>query len=219
MEYLDCIEITTGDDPRASVIWLHGLGASGHDFEPIVPYLDLPDDLSVRFIFPHAPNIPVTVNGGMVMPAWYDLLSLDLERKLDMEQLLASSRRTADLVHREMERGVESHRIVVAGFSQGGAVAYQCALTFARPLAGLLALSTYFATADSVEPHPANRDIPIFVGHGTQDPMVPEALGREAVSKLEAMGYRPDYQTWPMGHEVCLEEIETVGQWLRQCLV
>jgi phospholipase/carboxylesterase len=218
MEYLDAIEVTTGENPAASVIWLHGLGASGHDFEPIVPHLGLPESTPVRFVFPHAPNIPVTVNGGMVMPAWYDLLSLDLERKLDQNQLLDSAERTADLVRREMDRGVDSRRIVVAGFSQGGAVAYQTALTFEEPLGGLMTMSTYFATADSITPSDANRELPIHVFHGTGDPMVPEQLGTEAVKKLTDLGYAPQYKTYPMGHEVCMEEVRDIGEWLRSVL-
>lgn len=219
MEYLDCIEATTGDNPDASVIWLHGLGASGHDFEPIPPYLGLPDDLAVRFVFPHAPQIPVTVNGGMVMPAWYDIQALDLERQLDESQLIDSANRTADLIRREMERGVKSERIVLAGFSQGGAVAYHCALTFGQPLAGLMCMSTYFATAHLIDvPNEANRELPIHVFHGTGDPMVPEQLGRDAVQKLEGLGFKPEYKTYPMGHEVCMEQITDIGNWLKRIL-
>ena len=219
MSYLSCVEIDSSNRPAdAAVIWLHGLGASGHDFEPIVPALSLPANSAVRFVFPHAPSIPVTVNGGMVMPAWYDILALDLERKLDEEQLLASAAQTADLIQREIDRGIDSRRIVVAGFSQGGAVAYHAALTFAEPLAGLLAMSTYFATPHITQPSPANQHLPVHIFHGRNDAMVPDTLGKRAHDQLRQMGYQPHYQDYPMGHEVCLPQIADISQALRQCL-
>lgn len=218
MEYLDCVEKTTGDNPDASVIWLHGLGASGHDFEPVIPHLGLPDSTAVRFVFPHAPEIPVTLNGGMVMPAWYDIRSLDRQGDVDEQGILASAGRTRDLVHREIERGVPSNRIVLAGFSQGGAIAYHTALTFEQPLAGLMALSSYFATSRLTTPTEVNRKLPIFVAHGSNDPMLPEFLGRESVEHLRNLGYDPEYRTYPMEHEVCLEEIQAIGAWLRSVL-
>ncbi len=215
---LSHIELETGANPDAAVIWLHGLGASGHDFEPIVPELRLPDSLAVRFIFPHAPQIPVTINGGMVMPAWYDILALELDRKLDKDQLLDSARQVQQLIDREIERGVDSRRILVAGFSQGGAVAYEAALTYPKPLAGLLALSSYFATADSLELHSANAAIPVAVMHGLQDPMVAESMGRKSVEDLKALGLKPAYSSYPMGHEVCMEEIRDISRWLQTVL-
>lgn len=219
MTYLPAIEVETSDIPaNAAVIWLHGLGASGHDFEPIVPELNLPASAGIRFIFPHAPAIPITVNGNYVMPAWYDIVSLELERKIDLHQLLASAQKVADLIDREIARGIASERIVIAGFSQGGAVAYQAALTYPRPLAGLLAMSTYFATADSVAPHGANRELPIAIMHGSGDPVVPEVLGHKARDTLVAMGYAPQYRSYPMEHEVCLEQIADIGQILRDWL-
>ena len=218
MEYLNCVEKTTGDNPDASVIWLHGLGASGHDFEPIIPHLGLPNNAAVRFVFPHAPEIPVTLNGGMVMPAWYDIRSLDRQGDVDEQGILASVSHTRHLIHREMERGVRSDRIVLAGFSQGGAIVYHTALTFEQPLAGLLALSSYFATARLTSPSEANKNLPIFVAHGTNDPMLPEFLGRESINHLKKLGYEPDYHTYPMEHEVCLEEIQAIGAWLRSVL-
>ena len=216
--YLKALELTHGNDVSASVIWLHGLGASGHDFAPVVNELDLPDGLGVRFVFPHAPNIPVTVNGGMVMPAWYDLLSMAVEREVDLQQLLASASKTIDLVEREIERGVDSRRIVVAGFSQGGAVAYQAALSYHQPLAGLMTLSTYLATKDSIALHAANREIPILVGHGTQDPVVLPSLGEQAVQWLTEKGFQPEYRTYPMPHSVSIEQIADIGRWLTQVL-
>lgn len=218
MQKLDYIQLDTGENPDAAVIWLHGLGASGHDFEPVVPELGLPQDASVRFIFPHAPEMPVTINGGIRMPAWYDIKSLELGRTVDKDQLEASAEAVAALVAQEVERGVKPERIVIAGFSQGGAVAYALGLSYPERLAGILALSTYFATADSVSCSEANRDIPISVFHGTHDPMVPEALGRDSVAKLQAMGYKAEYQTYPMEHAVCLEEIHAIGRFLRNVL-
>ena len=218
MSYLPCVEIEPQQPAVASVIWLHGLGASGHDFEPVVPELGLPADLPTRFVFPHAPQIPVTINGGIRMPAWYDIKSLELGRTVDKEQLVASAQAVGALVEQEIERGVKSERIVIAGFSQGGAVAYELGLSYPKRLAGILALSTYFATADTVTCSDANRDIPISVFHGTHDPMVPEALGRASVEKLQAMGYQADYRTWPMEHAVCLEEIHAIGEFLRNVL-
>lgn len=218
MQKLDYIQLDTGENPDAAVIWLHGLGASGHDFEPVVPELGLPQDASVRFIFPHAPEMPVTINGGIRMPAWYDIKSLELGRTVDKDQLVASAEAVASLVAQEIERGLKPERIVIAGFSQGGAVAYELGLSYPERLAGILALSTYFATADSVSCSEANRDIPISVFHGTHDPMVPEALGRDSVAKLQAMGYKVEYQTYPMEHAVCLEEIHAIGRFLRSVL-
>ena len=213
---LNCIEIEPTQPAVASVIWLHGLGASGHDFEPIVPELQLPEDLPVRFLFPHAPNIPVTVNGGMVMPAWYDILAMDIDRKVDENGVLASADAVDALIAREIERGIASNRIVIAGFSQGGAVAYQCALRHPSPLAGLLTLSTYMAMP--VTPSAANASLPVMICHGSQDPMVPEVLGRRAADTLTAMGFSPEYLTYPMEHMVCLEQIRDIGQWLSRVL-
>ncbi len=218
MSQLPCIEVEPQTTASASVIWLHGLGASGHDFEPIVPHLQLPADLPVRFIFPHAPQIPVTINGGMVMPAWYDILSMDIDRKIDEQQILESSDKVIELIEREISRGIASDRIILAGFSQGGAVAYQAALSYTKPLAGLMALSTYFATANSIEAHANNKHIPIHIFHGTQDPVVPEVLGQRAQATLTEMGYSPEYKTYPMQHEVCLPQIQDIGHWLQSCL-
>ena len=216
MQELKTIEIETNPNPTASVIWLHGLGASGHDFEPVVPELGLPAEAAVRFIFPHAPNLPVTINGGMRMPAWYDIKAMDIDRIVDTEQLMASSDAVARLVDQEIERGVKSGKIVIAGFSQGGAVAYELGLSYPQRLAGIIALSTYFATAETVKLSEANKDIPINVYHGTRDPMVPESLGRRSVAKLKEMGFSPSYQTFPMEHSVCMEEIVDIGEFLKQ---
>lgn len=217
MALLPAVELQTRPNPDAAVIWLHGLGASGHDFEPIVPELGL-DDRAVRFIFPHAPVMPVTVNGGMRMPAWYDILEMSFERKVDHAGLRDSADAVDAFIARERERGIDSRRIIVAGFSQGGAVAYECALRHDEPLGGLLALSTYFATADSLAASDANRRLPILACHGRQDPVVPEALGRLGPQTLTERGYAVDYRTYDLEHGVGPEEIVDIGAWLRECL-
>ncbi|MGO1691839.1 MAG: alpha/beta hydrolase [Marinobacter sp.] len=216
MQDLQYIELETRPNPTAAVIWLHGLGASGHDFEPVVPELGLPDDAAVRFIFPHAPNLPVTINGGMSMPAWYDIKAMDIDRVVDTDQLMDSSRAVGKLIDQEIERGIPAENIIIAGFSQGGAVAYELGLTYPKRLAGILALSTYFATAKTVQPSEANAGIPINIYHGTADPMVPETLGTLSVETLKEMGYAPVYMTFPMEHSVCLEEVQEIGRFIRK---
>ncbi len=215
-DLLRCVEIEPTAQATASVIWLHGLGASGHDFEPIVPELQLPAELPVRFIFPHAPQIPVTVNGGMVMPAWYDILAMDIDRKVDEAGVLASADAVDALIEREIARGIPSERIIIAGFSQGGAVAYQAALRHPQPLAGLLTLSTYMAMP--VTPSNANASLPVMICHGSMDPMVPEQLGQRAAATLTELGYTPQYKSYPMEHMVCLEQIRDIGKWLTERL-
>ena len=200
------------------VIWLHGLGANGHDFEPIVPELGLPDSLATRFIFPHAPEMPVTINGGMVMPAWYDILEMNIDRRVDSEQLIKSARDVTQLIEQQMAAGIAPERILIAGFSQGGAVAYHVALSFPHPLAGLLALSTYFATAELVEHNPANQTLPILIMHGTHDDVVPETLGQKARDLLSEAGYPVAYTSYRMQHAVCLEQIREIGHWLTERL-
>ncbi|WP_251978668.1 alpha/beta hydrolase [Salinicola avicenniae] len=211
------IEPASGE-AKACVILLHGLGADGHDFEPLVPALNLPEALGVRFVLPHAPKLPVTINGGMTMPAWYDILEANLSRRVDEAQLRASARRVQALVEAQVAAGIDSRRIVIAGFSQGGAVAYEAALSCERPLAGLLALSTYFATAEDIVLAEANRQLPIEVHHGTQDPVVPEALGREGASRAEAFGYPVNYRTYDMGHSLCPEQAADISAWLARHL-
>lgn len=214
MAFLSCVEIEPKATPTAAVIWLHGLGANGHDFEPIVPALGIPKELMVRFVFPHAPVIPVTINGGVAMPAWYDIRAMDLERKVDEDQLVQSANAVGELVAQEIERGISSERIIIAGFSQGGAVGFQLALTYPQPLAGLLALSTYFATRNSIVPHPRNAKLPIAIHHGDADPMVPEAKGRQSADVLTEWGYPVEYKTYRMEHAVCPPQIRDIGQWL-----
>ena len=215
MTYLPALEIEPESHADAAVVWLHGLGADGHDFEPMVPELGLPEDAAIRFVFPHAPAIPVTVNGNYVMPAWYDILEMEIDRRVDVPQLMASADAVARLIDREIERGIDSRRIIIAGFSQGGAVGLQAALTYPKPLAGLMALSTYFATADQIEPDPANSGLPVLVCHGLIDSVVPETLGSHAHERLTTMGYISEYKTYDMGHNLSLEEIRDISTWLQ----
>ena len=219
MDYLPAVIVEPAQPAKASVIWLHGLGADGHDFEPIVPELKLPPEAAIRFIFPHAPAIPVTINSGYVMPAWYDILAMDIDRKVDVKQLEASARAVAKLIDRELEKGIPSERIVLAGFSQGGAVAYQTALTYPKPLAGLLAMSTYLATADSIQVNSANKSLPIEIFHGLQDPVVPESLGKKAQQRLQALGYTPGYFTYAMEHSVSAAEVKDLADFIKKWLL
>ena len=220
MSLLPCeIVETRTTNIDACVIWLHGLGASGHDFVPVVPELHLPASMAVRFIFPHAPPIPVTINGGMVMPAWYDILTMaGAERQLDTAQLMASVDAVAALIADQREQGIASERIVLAGFSQGGAVAYQLALSYPEPLAGLMTMSTYFPTSETLVPSSANAALPIHVFHGSRDPMVPESMGLDSVAALKALGYAPEYKSYAMAHELCFEQIQDISRWLQVVL-
>lgn len=216
-ELLPAIEVETGDTPRYSVIWLHGLGADGSDFEPVVPELGLDHAPGIRFVFPHAPTMPVTCNGGYVMRAWYDIISLEPHsRQVDETGILKSRTALRALIANENRRGIPSERIFLAGFSQGGAVAYTTALTHPEKLAGLIALSTYLPTTQIVsnEASPANRSIPIFAAHGTHDDVVSPTLGLAARDYLLDHGYQPAWHEYPMPHSVCMEEVEDIGAWL-----
>ncbi|MBE0486244.1 alpha/beta fold hydrolase [Marinobacter sp.] len=218
MSSLESLIIETGPSPEIAVIWLHGLGASGHDFEPVVPELAFAQERAVRFIFPHAPELPVTINGGMRMPAWYDILAMDIDRKVDELQLRASSDAVAQLIEQQREQGLRPENIIIGGFSQGGAVAYELALSYPERLGGLFALSTYYATAGSIQRSTANETLPVFVAHGSYDPIVPEALGQQAVETLKAQGYQPEYQSYGMEHSLCLEEVHHLNDFLTRCL-
>ncbi len=217
-DFLPAIEIETAAMPRYSVIWMHGLGADGSDFEPVVPELGLDRGPGVRFVFPHAPQIPVTCNGGYVMPAWYDIVSLDANtREVDEAGVIASRQAIRRLIERENQRGVPCARIFVAGFSQGGAVAYTTALTHAESLAGVIALSTYIPTPMLLETEAtaANRAVPIFAAHGSDDDVVAPELGIRARDFLLRHGYGVEWHEYPMAHSVCLEEVQEIGRWLR----
>ncbi len=210
--------VETSESVDAVVIWLHGLGASGDDFVPIVPELRLPSSMGVRFIFPHAPELPVTINGGMSMPAWYDIISLGLEREVDTDQILISALAIKHIIEDQIRQGIASDRIVIAGFSQGGAVAYEAALTFDQPLAGLIAMSTYFATYKTIEKSTDNQNLPVFISHGLQDAVVSEVLGGNAQKILETMGYQPVYQTYSMEHSVHPQQIADISAFIQTVL-
>jgi phospholipase/carboxylesterase len=216
---LETLEIETAPEPQSSVIWLHGLGADGHDFAPIVPELGL-GSTAVRFIFPHAPMMPVTINQGFVMRAWYDIVSSDLGRQEDEAGVRASQGALEALIERELARGVAARRIVLAGFSQGGAIALQTGLRYPQRLAGIMALSTYLPIASSLadEAHAANHGAPIFMAHGELDPIVPIRRARESRALLEALGYQVEWHEYRMPHAVCAEEIAHLGTWLEGML-
>ncbi len=218
-ERLSCVEVDPRGPVRASVIWLHGLGADGHDFEPIVPYLGV-DDLGVRFVFPHAPRRPVTINMGLIMRAWYDIRGLDLNREQDERGIQDSAQKIADLLEREHARGVPYERIVLAGFSQGGAMALHVGLRYAERLAGIVALSCYLLFPERLEQErsEANLGLPVFQGHGSLDPMVPVEYGMQARDTLVQLGYPVEWHEYPMGHEVHPQEIADIGTFLRTCL-
>jgi phospholipase/carboxylesterase len=219
-ELLPAIELETADNPQFSVIWMHGLGADGSDFVPIVSELGL-DDIPIRFVFPHAPLIPVTCNGGYVMRAWYDIISLEINnRQIDDAGILDSRRAIRALIAREIERGIPCHRIFIAGFSQGGAIAYATALTHPEKLAGVIALSTYIPNPALLadEATELNKAIPIFAAHGTGDDVVSFQLGVTARDLLIQRGYTLEWHQYPMPHSVCLEEIEAIGGWLRKAI-
>jgi phospholipase/carboxylesterase len=204
----------------ASVILLHGLGADGRDFVPIVDELGLPDTQPVRFVFPHAPLRPVTINNGFVMRAWYDIKSFTPAGRADLAGTVESARRVAGYIDREVQRGVVASRIVLAGFSQGGAVALYAGLRHPERLAGVLAMSCYlpFPETLAAQRSAANADVPTLLCHGRSDPVVPIAMGLEARAELQAHGYAPEWHDYPMQHSVCMEEIADVSRWLRQRL-
>ncbi|GGO86854.1 phospholipase/carboxylesterase [Marinobacterium nitratireducens] len=213
---LELQTLEPADDACASVIWLHGLGADGSDFVPAVPLLELPGSLPVRFLFPNAPVRPVTVNGGWPMPAWYDILEMNIERRIDEASLDESAQQIGALIEQELERGIPAERIFLFGFSQGGAVAYHTALRYPSALGGVVALSTYLASAARMpqELHPSNAGLPMLVCHGSADDVVPITLGRRAIAELQRLGLAPQWQEYPIAHEVCVPELNQVGRWL-----
>lgn len=213
---LDCVEQLTGPDPSWSILFLHGLGADGHDFAPIVPQLVRPGWPAIRFVFPHAPVRAVTVNAGMRMRAWYDITGFDLARREDESGVRESIAQVEALIAREEARGIPASRIVLAGFSQGGAIALATALRRTQPLAGVIALSTYLpiATATIAESTVAARATPVFMAHGSMDPVVPESLGRLGRDALLALGIAVEWHGYPMAHQVCPPEIAAITAWL-----
>ena len=217
---LETVEVETGRNPAASVIWLHGLGADGHDFEPAVPELARPGERALRFVFPHAPVRPVTLNNGYEMRAWYDIIGIDRQSRQDEVGIRGSAAAIQALIARENARGIAAGRIVLAGFSQGGAMALFTGLRYPETLAGIIGLSCYPVLASTLdaEREAANQKTPIFLAHGTFDPMIEVALGQEGRKLLEARGYNVEWHTYPMPHSVSPEEIEAIGTWLRRVL-
>jgi len=221
MPVLPAVEIETAPHPRSAIIWLHGLGADGHDFEPVVDQLEVENLPPLRFIFPHAPLRAVTINGGMRMRAWYDITSIDFDqRREDEAGVRASSSQLTALMARENARGVDDERIVLAGFSQGGAIALHCGLRHPRRLAGILALSTYLPLAATLgaEADGANHGTPIFIAHGWSDGVIPFDLGQTSAQTLIKAGYPVDWHAYAMEHSVCMEELAAVGNWLAKVL-
>src|SRR5690606_33776554 len=218
---LESIEIETGPEPKYAVIWLHDLGADGNDFAPIVPELQLGELGPIRFVFPHAPVRPVTINNGIAMRAWYDIYMADLVRREDADGLYASQQAVQDLIARENSRGIPTERIVLAGFSQGCAMALQTGLRYPEKLAGIIGLSGYLPLAAKAadERHGANNRTPILLAHGTMDPVVELARAQATLESLQAMGYDVRFKTYPMPHSVCLEEIQDIAAFLREVLV
>lgn len=214
---LPIVEINPPTDPVAVVIWLHGLGADGHDFEPIVPELQLPHDLPVRFVFPHAPEIAVTAFGGQRARAWFDFDPAGT----DLPGMKKSVLQIQDLIQTELDNGMPSERILLAGFSQGGVMAFQTALYYPKPLAGILALSTFLAEGENLASgkSQANAQIPILMCHGQSDSVLPLSLGKSSLETLQAAGYAVEWHEYPMGHEVNLEEIREISRWLQRVLV
>lgn len=221
MTLLEAVEFETAADPRFSVIWLHGLGADGHDFEPIVPELVRRHWPAMRFVFPHAPTRPVTINGGMRMRAWYDISGQELEHKQDEAGVRASMVQVNALLDRETARGVPPERQFLIGFSQGGAITLSCLIRRSQPLAGAIALSTYLPIADKsiAEVNLASKSIPIFIGHGNMDPVVGLALGAMSREWLQREGYTVSWHSYPMPHSVCAEEIRDIADFMQPILL
>ncbi|HEY9030401.1 MAG TPA: alpha/beta fold hydrolase [Kangiella sp.] len=219
-ELLPCVTVEPTSEHKATVIWLHGLGADGHDFESIVPELKIPAELGVKFIFPHAPVIPVTINGGYQMRAWYDIRNADLSQREDEAGVRQSAQQVEQLIQREIEQGIPADKIILAGFSQGGAIALHLATRLDKKLAGIVALSTYLTVPDKLadEKTDTNRDTTIFMAHGLQDPVVPIQRGQYSAKVLEDNGFKVQWSDYPMPHAVCLEEIQALGSYIESVL-
>ena len=217
---LEAVEVETAAGPSRAVIWMHGLGADGHDFEPLVPELELAPSPAVRFVFPHAPIRAVTINSGMRMRAWYDVFGQGGTRREDEGGVRESQKAIEALIEREKQRGIPAGRIALAGFSQGGAMALQTGLRHPERLAGLLILSSFLPLADQLaaEASPANRAVPIWMAHGTHDPMIPISRARDSRDRLQALGYAVDWHEYRMPHSLCAEEIVEIRAWLWQVL-
>ena len=211
------LELNTGANPEGTIIWMHGLGADCWDFVSIVKELGLPDDLPLRFIFPQAPTRPITINNGQVMPGWYDISMAELHRKPDEAGVRQSQTAIEQLIAREIERGIPADKIILAGFSQGGAIALQTGLRCREALGGIMALSTYLTLDDSLAAEATidNANIPILMAHGTQDPLIPLSLAVASRTKMEARGYKVEWREYPMPHSLCMEEVKDIGVWIQ----
>ena len=220
MPQLEVIEVETGPNPTGTVIWMHGLGADGHDFEPIVPQLVAEGERDLRFVFPNAPIRPITLNNGYSMRAWYDLIGLDRQSRQDEAGIRSSDAAVRALIRRENERGIPTDRIVLAGFSQGAAMAVFSGTRYPEKLAGIMGLSGYMVLAPKFDAERANENqtVPIFLGHGTEDPVVALQLGEDTHQLLEATQYSVEWHTYPMAHSVCQEEVLDIAEWLRRVL-
>jgi phospholipase/carboxylesterase len=217
---LPFVEVNPENKIKATVIWLHGLGDSGNGFAPIVPDLKLPDELGIRFVFPHAPTRPVTINNGMSMRAWYDITSLDFNNRADSQGVKESSDLVAALIEQEIARGIPANKIVLAGFSQGGVIALNLGIRFEKSLAGIMSMSSYMSEPEklTVEAHSANKNTPIFVAHGTHDEVVPIFMGNTAFKVLESNGYQATWHEYAMQHNVCMQQLNDISSWLQHKL-
>ncbi|NVK22017.1 MAG: alpha/beta fold hydrolase [Kangiellaceae bacterium] len=219
-ELLPCVTVAAAGEHKASVIWLHGLGADGHDFEPIVPELKLSNELGVKFIFPHAPVIPVTINNGYPMRAWYDIRNADLSQREDEEGVRQSAQQVLALIEQEIAQGIPAEKIILAGFSQGGAIALHLSTRIEHKLAGIIALSTYLTVPQKLsdEKSNANLETSIFMAHGSQDMVVPMQRGQFSAKTLQENGFSVNWSDYPMAHAVCLEEIQAIGHYIANAL-
>jgi len=215
---LDFIVKETAADPNAAAIWMHGLGANGYDFADIVPELMLPQGTAMRFIFPHAPVMPVSINNGYKMPAWFDIVHMDLEQEPDIDGIEKNSKLVTELIDAEIEKGIKSERILLIGFSQGGVMALHTATRYEKKLAGVASLSAFFPTAKTMPLNAVNSKIPVFFGHGTFDNVLPADLSQKAFEFLKSNGNPVERHTYPMQHSVCLEELQVLGRWISACV-
>jgi len=217
---LPYVEVNPKIKAKATVIWLHGLGDSGNGFAPIVPDLKLPDELGIRFVFPHAPMRPVTINNGMTMRAWYDITSLDFNNRADSQGVKESSALVANLIEQEIAQGIPAHKIVLAGFSQGGVIALHLGTRYEKSLAGIMSMSSYMSEPEklSAEAHAANKSTAIFVAHGTHDDVVPIFMGNAAFKVLESNGYKATWHEYAMQHNVCMQQLNDISAWLQETL-
>lgn len=219
-QVLPYVEVNPNSKAKATVIWLHGLGDSGNGFAPIVPDLKLPDELGIRFVFPHAPTRPVTINNGMMMRAWYDITSLDFNNRADSQGVKESSAFVAALIEQEIAQGIPANKIVLAGFSQGGVIALNLGTRYEKTLAGIMSMSSYMSEPEKLsdEAHAANKNTPIFVAHGTYDDVVPIFMGNSAFKVLESNGYQATWHEYAMQHNVCMQQLNEISAWLKEKL-